>query len=335
VESEKMEITDEELGMSLRLHARDCRREAGNVFFNSFEYAEDLQNKRYSDCLIKGLSLLTKCKQIDPMAYSQIHKGSAFYWIGMSAFLLNDYQTAAFFFDAAVSEDLRAGCHPITRSTPSFKFLLVQGDLPEQAARDLVKIIQDRFKFVITDYIQRPGSSTNSPTLSLELIRSNFLLPSLQKGDEHLRSLATALISFLLEWYYLNVFLDLRIEQGTVEPFIIHLFKGCVIFESLLRLNPKDPPPSTAHSLLPVLQHLRRYLNIPNNMPISAPNLSQVFKDLAGASNSIEDCIVYTGRVRNTISHNLGWQVWFRNTDYNKIVMMIICSCLHAIACLY
>jgi len=142
----RMQLSTDELRTSLQLHARACQTAAGNAFFNSFEYVTDLHNGNYSGCLIKGLKLLASCKAIDPISYSSIHKGSAFYWIGMAAYLSNDYQTATFFFDAAVSEDLRSGHHPITRSTPSFKFILAQGDLQEQAAKPLVEALQARLQ---------------------------------------------------------------------------------------------------------------------------------------------------------------------------------------------
>jgi len=43
-----------------------------------------------------------------------------------------------------------------------------------------------------------------------------------------------------IEWDYRSTLIELRPGDGTAEPFFIHLFRGCVLFESLLKANPKD-----------------------------------------------------------------------------------------------
>jgi hypothetical protein len=65
-----------------------------------------LRERNYSAALDQGINLLATCKQIDADAYRRIHKGTPFYWLGTAAFLVHDYQTATFLFDAAVSEDI-------------------------------------------------------------------------------------------------------------------------------------------------------------------------------------------------------------------------------------
>jgi hypothetical protein len=334
-ETQRTPISDDDLVMALRVHSFTCRPGAGNAFFNGFEYVQDLYQGNYAACLNKGILLMSKCVELDALAYERIHKGSAYYWMGMAAFLSNDFQTATFFFDAAVSEDLRAGHDPVCLSTPSFKFLLVQGDPPAQAAKPLVAGLQHRIDFVLHDYNLRPGRTVANPQFSLERLRSDFIVPALSPGNEHLRSLPTALISFVLEWHYLNSFLRLRPGRGTHEPFMVHLFKGCVLFESILRMNPKAPVPSQAKGLLSVIQTVRSHLALRNDLPLAAPDFNSVVTDLAGATNSIEEGVIFTGRARNTLGHNLGWQWSMSNALYNKLVMMILCSCLHGIANLY
>lgn len=66
-------------------------------FFDSFDYKKDLLEHRYSDALTKGVSLLDRCQRVAPDAYKKIHKGTPFYFIGMAAFYLSDYETAVFF----------------------------------------------------------------------------------------------------------------------------------------------------------------------------------------------------------------------------------------------
>ena len=332
---QEMPLTDDELGLALRISSLDCRTEAGNVFFNSFSYVRDLREHNYAACMTNGLRLLVKCKSLDEAGYLRIHKGSAYYWIAMAAFLSYNFEAAAYFFDAAVSEDLRAGRHPVTSSTPSFKFLLVQGDFSEQAAKNLVQELQRRLEFTINDYNSRPGRTPSHPTLSIEHLREDFILPALVPANSHLRSLPTALISFTLEWFHLNLLLDLRAGFGTAEPFMLHLFKGCVLFESILRSNPTRAIPPGAKTLLLVLQHIRDLLALPNNIPISSPDFATVLAALPSAGNTIQEAIIYTGRARNALGHSIAWPVQLSNQQYNKLVMMIFTSCFHAIANLY
>ena len=119
--------------------------EDGNQFFNRFKYVSDLLSGNYAASLSQGIDLLEKCRAIDEKAYMSIHKGSAYYWIRISAFLMHEHEIANFFFDAAVSEDIRNGADPINNSTPSFRFFLLEGDSPEQAAQQLVKSSGRRF----------------------------------------------------------------------------------------------------------------------------------------------------------------------------------------------
>ena len=56
---------------------------------------------------------LNRCLSLDASLYEELHKGTPFYWTGTAAFMLHDYRTAAFFHDAAISEDLRAGADPV------------------------------------------------------------------------------------------------------------------------------------------------------------------------------------------------------------------------------
>jgi hypothetical protein len=328
-----MQIDDRELRTALQYAAASCKTEFGNDLFNRFEYKDQLFKGNYFGCVSQGIALLDKCRSLDLRSYHIVHKGTAFYWIGTAAFLLNDFETATFFFDAAVSEDLRAGCHPVTRSTPSFKFLLIQGDQPAQAAQRLVQSTQDRVESILRDYSARDGA-VSLPPPDIDRLRRDFLVPALSPEHRNWRSLATAFVSFVLEWNYLNTFLDLRTSWGTAEPFFIHLFKGCVLFESLLRLNPLVKSTETSPSLVHVLQKVRTQLGIPNNIQIRSSGLQPLLHELP-STGSIQDCIRFTGKLRNTMGHNIGWDASLDKISYHKLFRMVAISCIHAILTLY
>src|SRR5712692_5804099 len=98
-------ITSEELRNQLMQAASDPG--AANAFFGRFSYLGELIAGNYSASFDQGCDLLRLCQGVAPEEYGRIHKGTPFYWLGTAAFLKHDYETAVFFYDAAVTEDLR------------------------------------------------------------------------------------------------------------------------------------------------------------------------------------------------------------------------------------
>jgi len=330
-----MMMTEEEVRAWFLRAAQQGPGEANN-FFNSFLGAlPEINQRNYSGALSHGRSFLIHyCLSTDENAYRTIHKGAAYYWLGTFAFLANDYESATFFYDAAVAEDLRAGNNPANNLTPASGFILLQNDPPDHLAIPLINAARNRIEELITNYNARPGRPAGVGAITLNEIRERFLRPAISPGGEHWRSLATAFISFCLEWDYRNELFDLRPGPGTAEPFFLHLFKGCVLFESLLKGNPRQGIP--AHSNLgSVLQNLHVHLGIPNNIRIGGIDFPTILRDLAGADDSIQTAILFTGRIRNTVGHDLGWVVQIDKHQYHRLFRMVTSSCLHAIACLY
>lgn len=325
-------LNEDELDEAFR---RAVESDGGNEFFNSFEYKKSLISGNYSGTLNFGMSLLNQCKALNPDGYSDIHKGTAFYWIGMAAYLMNDYQTATFFFDAAVSEDLRRGHNPEEKPSPSLRYILLEGEPTDQAAQNLVKDAQSRTESLISIYNELRANEEDFVPFDISQLRLKFLRPSLDPDQDHWRSLASTLISFILEWNFRNSLLDVRVEPGTIEPFYIHLFKGCVLFESLLKANPRYPPPGHATRLINVMQFLREQLGIPNDMTIGETDFPTILAGIDESDQSIVNAIEITGRVRNSIGHNLGWRITLGKIEYQKLFTMIAISNLHAINCLY
>ena len=189
-----------------------------------------------------ALKILNDCRNADFDAFSLIHKGGIYYWIGIAAFFVRDYQTAVFFIDAAVSEDLRRS-YDLKNPSPAIKFLLVDGDAFGHAGKPLVELMQAKIKVFLDLYNHIPGRNPSDRNFELEDLRKYFINNSLTNQNSHWRSLVTTFISFIIEWNDRNEYLDLRVNQGTSEPFYFHLFKGCVLFESLLKANPTNTPP--------------------------------------------------------------------------------------------
>lgn len=317
------------------LQAAQQGPEEANNFFNSFLGAlPEIEQRNYSGALSRGRAFLMHyCLSTDANAYRTIHKGAAFYWLGTFAFLANDYESATFFYDAAISEDIRAGNNPAIDLTPASGFIVLQNEPANHIAIPLINLAQDRVQELIDNYNARPGARA----ITLNDIRERFLRPAISPGGARWRSLATAFISFCLEWDYRNELFDLRPGSGTAEPFFLHLFKGCVLFESLLKGNPTQSPAVRSRTLSQVLNDLHTPLGISFGLNISATHFNTILASLPGVVENapIETAIQFTGRIRNTVGHDLGWVVNVDKHQYHRLFRMVSSSCLHAIACLY
>ena len=155
-------LTEEEFRIAFLAAARGTNEDA-NRFFNQFKYKYDLFARNFSAALSQGVDLLARCYAVDKASFCQIHKGSAYYWLGIAAFFVRDYELATFFFDASVAEDLRAGADPINNPTPSLHFMLIEGDPPNQAARDLVQFVQAKTEELIGSYASCERLTKNPP----------------------------------------------------------------------------------------------------------------------------------------------------------------------------
>jgi len=259
-------LTEDELRQAFIEASQD--NASSERFFNSFTYVSHLFNGNYQAAFEQGRDLLNRCRAFDQNIYTSMHKGTPYYWLGSAAYLLNDFESVTFFLDAAVAEDITRNVEPQTH-TPAIKFMLLEGELNEQAAFRLVRDAQARMQRNIDIYNRHSGHKSGTENLTLPILRTK-LLEKLFSSDNKWKSIVTTMISFSLEWDYRNQLFDLRPVQGTNEPFFFHLFKGCLLFESLLKNNPKNPVAlSTKETNLgKILQLLHNALDIDHDLPI-------------------------------------------------------------------
>jgi hypothetical protein len=303
----------------------------GTEFFQQFGFGFLVNNRQPLFAYNEILRVLQDCKAADEAAYKEIHKGGPFYWLGMAAFMFRDFETSVYFMDAAVSEDLRR--NPLAVDTPAMLFISLRGDHPHQAAREFVKISENAIGTIIATYLKYMGRDPALPDLTIDGLRNEFLLPATQPSNPRLRSTATALLSFFLETGQRKVQLDNVPNRGSSEPFILHLFKGGLLVESLVKLNPKNPP--SEKTLGKALNHVAGNLGIPAGMSISANELQDVIDQADSAAWTIEKAFQISGRIRNTTGHSLGWQTRFTFDQYGAMVQNLCVACLHTINALY
>lgn len=314
-----------------RLRSAQTNPDLADEFFNSFHSKLLLENGRYLESLDLGLHLMNRCLGVDSAAYAAIHKGTGFYWLGTVAYLVHDLETAIYFFDAAIVEDLRYHASP-DHPSPAFRFILLEGENQNQAARQLVQDAEAKVNRLIDHYNRIALESPGNSSLTLAEIRERFLRRAISQEHKSWHTLATAFISFLAGWDYRNILLDLRPEHGTLEPFLSHLSKGCVLFESLLRQNPKST--TTAGNLNELLRELYSMLGLSKNPDISG-TLGKVIKRIPSEANTIESAIRITGMLRNSISHSIADSSDLPKIPYQRMYEKVGIACLHAIRSLY
>ena len=321
------QINDDELKRCLQTAATGNPAPAHD-FFAQFDYNIYLNNREYLQVHERIIPLLQNLKQLDPDAYTNIHKGVPFYFTAISSFFLHNYAEAVYFFDAAVSEDLQND--PGSR-TPAIMFLEMDGDPKNQAARRLSQIAEAKLQAFVYQYNLLPAAIQTS----ISEIRTKFL--SRAVGDrKEWRTLATSLISFLLEWEYLAVLQSIRVADGTREPFFTHLFKGCVLFESLLKANPSVlNPGDTLGNIIVGNNGIKNRIGIHRNLTTRGPALVDVLASLPRAANDIEGDIEIVARLRNTIGHNIGWTSPMTSDEYVQLIGKIMNSILQTISGLY
>jgi hypothetical protein len=306
-----------------------AERSTMKTFFDEFKpYLAQMNSGHFTYAIDGGLEFLREFKRSYPKQYDDSPKGTPLYFMAIAAFLSRDYQTATFLFDAAVSEDLKH--HQGKPDQPALLFMQLDNRKQAQAAIGIVNIAVRKLEEMIHDYNEREGSKY----LTLPNVRDNFLKHCIECQEKYLRTVATTFVSFLLEWDYRLQMIDLS-TAASHEPFFMHLFKGCLLFESLLKMNPKQTvhKRDTLGELLGDACLLKRlHIEKINN---SSHTLDQIAGSVVPRQcvQAAADCTLQT---RNRLAHNLGLAV--PSLDQQRYELMgknIFSSCLHAISLLY
>ena len=232
-------------------------------------------------------------------------------------------------FDAAVAEDLKRWGQDADK--PALLFMRLEDKGQDVLATPIVRDIIRSVEQLVADYNNRVGASR----ISLDEIRMYFLKPTISSPDEHRRAIVTAFISFVAEWKYRSRLIAL-IENGSREPFFLHLFRGCLLFESILKESVRSPRSQPKETIGSSIQRLHRDLQVSNNLVIGAELFDRdVLKHIVPGLN-VEQAIQYTGKSRNTLGHSLVWETpSLDKRRYDLLVEVIASACIHAMSTTY
>lgn len=258
--------------------------------------------------------LLKMLKKDNKEKYLLMHKGTPFYFLGWTAFDLKNYEKAIYYMDMALSEDIKNANNNDWENLPAGKFLILN---ESHSAKRTVLYLKDKIK----KEIDRFNSLNNEKKqISLENFIGNFVKKLLK--DKQQRSIITALYAFILEFYDRCDELELRSNQGgSIEPILVHLFKGCLVFESLLKIFYKQ---NTIGEIFKN-NNFKQDFKI-DHISTSANQLSDI---LVNVKNNKITAFETTAKIRNTSGHKLVHDDIFKDknnyiTFYHRIVNAIL-----------
>lgn len=271
--------------------------------------------------------------------YQELHKGEPFYWLAHASYLTRDYEGALFWMDCALSEDYRRW-QSRWREMPAGLFLLVDESRADQAAQAEVQRLKKEF-----DRVTATVNIAFGLAFSVDEYRNRLAYRAMEQAPS-LRSVVTAFVSFILE--HADRRADLALVpatsptvHGTAEPFMLHLFKGCVLLESLLKLS--GDVPSGTPMLNGLLSHRPIYSALGASGPIlgfsSVATLDEFFQVLrrhrADQSQSPILDVRATWGLRNLIGHNLALPRRPTIAEYDEMFTLVFAAVSRVILRLY
>lgn len=251
--------------------------------------------------------LLGVLKEDDPKKYDEIHKGTPFYFLAWTAFDLKNYEKAVFYMDAAISEDMRKD--PTSwLDNPASQFLTLNHEGNQAATR----ITRELNKAIVLQLTRFNAISSLAQILLSDFV-DKFVKVLVNKKENH--SIITAFYSYVLEYQDRLRELELRSsEGGSIEPALTFLFKGGLLFESLLKyLYPtKNNGADRCKTLGDIFNTTSFKTDFPLGITTSASSLAEI---IAFIGSDITTAFNVTARLRNTSGHNLVWDDIFTNTE--------------------
>lgn len=288
------------------LDGRDAR--AADAFFSNGQFfpGTTIPADRPYERFRAYENLLDLLRRTDPDKFARLHKGTPYYFLAWTAFDFRDYERAVFYMDAAISEDVRVdpgGWH----SRPASHFIFLRKDHVSQSAQPITAAAHAVLDRTLAEFNGSFGAQLTVENLVDRFVKTILLDPA------H-RSVVTSLYSFVLEFDDRATQLALRsMGGGTLEPFLLHLLKGCLVFESLLKGIYTGLAAADLGSILkdPFITRDLRYKSI---LIDTSAGVRKTLQDIVRhlwpalqAEAPHDRAITIAYAVRNTTAHSLLW----------------------------
>ena len=247
-------------------------------------------------------------KEQYPDKYKVVHKGTPFYHLSWAAFDYGDYERAFFYMDAAISEDIintsLAGSAPEDwHTSPSAQLIFLDMKNRRASGYRITAKAYGQLSSEIELFNNAFGVS-----LSVEDLVNRFIKKGI--NDPAHRSIVTSFHSFVLEFEDRITLLKLRSSGGgSIEPFQVHLLKGCLLFESILK---EAYPSQKDNPLAAILNAVAGDLCYRCALISESAKLRNSLKDIVeqmvpflNGKSVYDRAITLTYALRNTTAHSL------------------------------
>lgn len=236
--------------------------------------------------------LLKELKKVDPNKFNKIHKGVAFYFLAWTAFDMNNFEKAIFYMDATISEDIRKTTSGNWKENPMYKDWTLQ-DGGGSAVRVQIHI-KEIAEQSLRIFRKRFGLRFNNKPFMRKVI-DEFI-----ESNES-RPLITTFFTYILSYYHIENLIRIRsVYGGSIEPFIFYLFRGCLLFESLLKHFYKIKKANLG-GYLHDKKIRRKYSLI--KYPKNIDSFNEIFSEKY--NNEKEKCFLTIHKIRNFVGHSL------------------------------
>ena len=224
-----------------------------------------------------------------------MHKGTPLYFLSWLAFDLHLFDAALHFLDAAIEEDKRKD-PPGWFGQPGAQLVMLNPS--GTGAQRVVKQLVSRVDQAINDFAKR---------YNVAYTRADFLArfsePLIRSGEF---AIVAAFYAFLLEFDDIVLEVQLRSSPklGSYQPLFMHLFKGGLLLETLLKKARVKPDAGN----MDTLGNLFKGTDFRGRMGFNPPSIATVvITTLCTDARAMtkEAAFQATGRIRNTMGHNL------------------------------
>lgn len=308
-----------------QLEIRDGR--TGDLYFETYGVPNTIElfNAPYERFACYEL-LMQNLRNEDASKFSLIHKGTSYYFLAWTAFEIRNFSKAVFYMDLALGEDIRKCTVPGKSQADAAKEALNNpgGNLwkfiPEGPA---ARVIQ-QLKRLITRELQNYKNRT-SEEIILNNFVGKFVIESIVQDVKN-RSLISSFYSYLIEADDFYETLKIRSQNlSSIEPLLNSLFKGGLIFESLLKVvadqktwtistgRGSGKRPLTLEGFSRCSDFLSLFGLVTGDFVTSAPDLQTTLSN--ANDDTIKTSFSTTAQLRNTAGHDLRRDDIFQNPD--------------------
>lgn len=272
--------------------------------------------------------LMSAIQRDDPTKYAEIHKGTPFYFMAWTAFDLRNYEKAVYYMDSAIEEDRRA--RPTSwMDNPGYAFLKFE-DSSNQVATRITKHLLEN----VNRELDRFNALSGRLPITIDLLREGFVDNLMQSPEKH--PIVTAFYTFILEAEDRKKEILLRgTGGGSIEPILTFLFKGGLIFETLLKqLYPTQDNGQLCKTLGNVFNTGVFKTDFLNTVDTSSTSLIDIVDVIV--NDDMQTAFNVASKLRNTTGHNLVWDdVFSEPENFRKLYEQLINAILYVISVKY